>query len=202
MSTRQNKFRLTQSLISAFEWSFKTEDGYDDFIRALNRQPKQPTTQMLNGIKYENLLNSVLDGQELPKDHEWYSPIMEMADELWGAQQQVVLFRDIKVDGVNFLIHGVLDYLKAGRIFDCKFSKHYSLNKYAWWNTPQTSFYLYLVPEAFDMTYIISDGKYVYRERYPRDIVEDIEPRIRNFMRFLEKQNLIDIYVEKWRVNN
>ena len=202
MSTRQNKFRLTQSLMSAFEWSFKTEDGYDDFIRALNRQPKQPTTSMLLGTQYENILNSVLDGQELPEDHEWFKPIMEMAAELDGAQQQVVLFRDIKVDGVNFLIHGVLDYLKAGHVFDCKFSQRYHLNKYAWWNTPQTSFYLYLVPEAMDMTYIISDGKEVFRERYPRDIVEPIEPRIKNFMRFLEKQNLIDTYTEKWRVSN
>ena len=59
-----SKFRLTQSLISAYEWMFKKEDGYDEFIAALNREKKQPTVAMLDGIRYENCLNSVLDGAE------------------------------------------------------------------------------------------------------------------------------------------
>ena len=153
--------------MSSYEWTFKKEDGYDEFIAALKREKKPVTPAMLDGIQYENVLNSVLDGAEITPDHEWYAPITEMASELWGAQQQVTLFRDINVDGVDFLIHGVLDYLRAGHIWDCKFSKRYDLNKYL--GSPQTAFYMYLVPEAFDMTYIISDGKYVYRERYPRD---------------------------------
>ena len=194
----RTKFRLTQSLLSAYLWTFKKEDGYDEFIAALKREKKPVTPAMLDGIQYENVLNSVLDGAEITPDHEWYVPITEMASELWGAQQQVTLFRDINIDGVDFLIHGVLDYLRAGHIWDCKFSKRYDLNKYL--GSPQTSFYMYLVPEAFDMTYIISDGKYVYREKYPRDIVEPIEPYIRNFMNYLEKQNLVEIYVENWRV--
>ena len=192
-----SKFRLTQSLISAYEWTFKKEDGYDEFIAALNREKKRVTTAMLDGIQYENVLNSVLDGAEITPDHEWYAPITEMAEELHGAQQQVTLFRDINVDGVDFLIHGVLDYLRAGHIWDCKFSKRYELNKYL--GSPQTAFYMYLVPEAFDMTYIISDGKYVYREKYPREIVEPIEPYIRNFMQFLDMHNLVNIYTEKWQ---
>jgi hypothetical protein len=61
--------------------------------------------------------------------------------------------------------------------------------------------YLTLVPEAFDFTYIVSDGKYVYRERYPRDIVSPIEPTIKHFMEYLKKyNNLWDIYTEKWSV--
>jgi len=195
----QNKFRLTQSLMSAYLWTFKKEDGYDEFIAALNREKKQPTVAMLEGIRFENVLNSVLLGEHLPEDHEWKFPITEMATELWGAQQQVTLFREINVDGVDFLIHGVLDYLRAGHIWDCKFSKRYELNKYL--GSPQTPFYMYLVPEAFDMTYIISDGKYVYREKYPREIVDPIEPYIRNFMQFLDMHNLVNIYTEKWRVN-
>lgn len=184
--------------MSAYLWTFKKEDGYDEFIAALNREKKQPTVAMLDGIRYENVLNSVLLGEHLPEDHEWKFPITEMAEELWGAQQQVTLFRDINVDGVDFLIHGVLDYLRAGHIWDCKFSKRYELNKYL--GSPQTAFYMYLVPEAFDMTYIISDGKYVYREKYPREIVEPIEPYIRNFMQFLDMHNLVNIYTERWKV--
>lgn len=193
------KIRLTQTLISSYEWIFKKDDGYDDFLLTLNRVKKQPTEAMLLGTQYENCLNNYLLGAELPTDHEWYSPITEMADELWGSQQQVSLFRDLEINGNTYLIHGILDYLLAGEIFDCKFNKRYSLNKY--FNSPQTSFYMYLVPEARRFTYLISDGKYVYRERYPRDIVEPIEPLVKNFIEFCNKQNLLKILEEHWSVN-
>lgn len=196
---RTSKVRITQSLLSAWEWSFKTDDGWDDFIAALNREKKQPTQAMLDGIRFENCLNNVLKGEPIYQDNEWYNVLVEMSCELQGAQQQVSLFQDCEVDGQPFLLHGVLDYLREGHIWDCKFSKTYHLNKYL--TSPQTPMYLSLVPEARDFTYIISDGKYVYRERYPRDIVPPIEPTIYNFMQYLKKHMLWDVYCEKWRVN-
>lgn len=196
---RQPKVRLTQSLLSAWEWSFKSDSGYDDFLKALNRQKKPMTEAMLDGVRYENCLNSVLLGEHLPEDHEWMFPIAEMAEELQGAQQQVTIFKDITVDGQPILLHGVLDYLREGHIWDCKFSKRYHLNKYL--NSPQTSMYMTLVPEALDFTYIISDGKYVYREKYPREIVPPIEPEIRHFIDYLKKHDLWNTYFEKWRQN-
>ena len=197
---RTSKVRITQSLLSAWEWSFKTDDGWDDFIAALNREKKQPTQAMLDGIRFENCLNNVLKGEPIYQDNEWYNVLVEMSCELQGAQQQVSLFQDCEVDGQPFLLHGVLDYLREGHIWDCKFSKTYHLNKYL--TSPQTPMYLSLVPEARDFTYIISDGKYVYREKYPRDIVPPIEPTIYNFMQYLKKHGLWEAYCEKWRVNN
>ena len=97
-------------------------------------------------------------------------------------------------------VHGVLDYLREGHIWDCKFSTTYKLNKYR--DSPQHPMYLELVPEAKDFTYIITDGKYVYREKYPRDIVAPIEIDIKNFMNFCKSHDLWDTYREKWRVNN
>jgi len=196
----RSKVRITQTLLSSFEWVFKKDDGYEDFLRTLNREKTQPTKAMLDGIRYENCLNSVLNGEKISTDHEWYAPIAEMSMELWGAQQQVTLFKETQIEGQTFLLHGVLDYLRAGHIWDCKFSKTYHLNKYL--GVPQTSMYLALVPEALDFTYIISDGNYVYRERYPRDIVPPIEPEIKNFMNFCKKHDLWNTYLEKWRVNN
>jgi hypothetical protein len=192
------KVRITQSLLSAWEWSFKTDDGWDDLIATLNREKKQPTKAMLDGIRYENVLNNVLKGEPLPPEHEWYKPIWEMTMELSGARQQVNLFQDCEVGGQPFLLHGVLDYLREGHIWDCKFSKNYHLNKYL--TSPQTPMYMALVPEARDFTYIISDGNYVYRERYPRDIVPPIEPTIYNFMQYLKKHGLWEVYCEKWKV--
>lgn len=202
MNTSPSKLRITQSLLSAWEWAFKRDDGYEDFLATLHREKKPPTKAMLDGIRYENCLNSVLNGETIDESHEWYKPITEMAGELWGAQQQVNLFADtgIVVDGHQILLHGVLDYLREGRIWDCKFSKTYHLNKYL--DSPQTSMYLALVPEAMDFTYIVSDGTWVYRERYPRDIVPPIEPTINQFIKYLKQHDLFEIFETKWSVAN
>ena len=196
------KVRITKSLLDSWLWAFKREDGWDDFLSTLHREKKPPTQAMLDGTRFENVLNNVLKGEAIPADHEWASVITEMSKDLQGSQQQVVLFSDCEVNGQPFLLHGVLDYLIAGSIWDCKFTKNYHLNKYFWEGTSQTAMYLALVPEARDFTYIISDGNYVYRERYPRDIVPPIEPIINNFMQYLKKHGLWDVYCEKWRVNN
>ena len=196
------KLRVTKSLLDSWLYSFKRDDGYEDFLCTLRREKKPPTQAMLDGVRYENCLNSVLKGEMIPHDHEWAKPILEMSKELNGAQQQVTLFADTEVDGQPILLHGVLDYLREGHIWDCKFSKRYELNKYFWEHTTQTAMYLALVPEARDFTYIISDGKYVYRERYPRDIVPPIEPTIKNFMQYLKKHELWEVFCEKWRVSN
>ena len=190
--------RITQSLLSAWVWSFKKDEGYEEFLQALRREKKPMTQAMLDGIKFENVLNSALKGEKIPEDHEWYKVITEMAAELDGAQQQVNLYREIEVGGQQFLLHGVLDYLRAGHIWDCKFSKRYELNKYL--TSPQTPMYLDLVPEAFDFTYIVSDGKYVYRERYPREIVPSISITINQFQKYLLQHNLWEIYEQYWRV--
>lgn len=196
------KVRITKSLLDSWLWAFKRDDGWDDFLSVLHRDKKPPTQAMLDGTRFENVLNNVLKGEAIPADHEWASVIAEMSKDLYGAQQQVVLFSDCEVNGQPFLLHGVLDYLLAGSIWDCKFTKNYHLNKYFWEGTSQTAMYLSLVPEARDFTYIISDGKYVYREKYPRDIVPPIEPTIKNFMDFCKKHGLWETFVTKWRVNN
>ena len=201
MRTRPPKIRLTKSLLDAWLYSFKVEDGWDKFLLTLNREKVPVTEAMLDGTRYENCLNSVLNGETIPEDHEWRKPILEMAEELHGAQQQVVLFQDTEVDGQPILLHGVLDYLVAGEIYDCKFTKRYHLNKYFWEYTTQTAMYLALVPEAKRFTYIISDGKWVYRERYPREIVPPIEPTIKNFMNFCDSHGLRKTLEEKWSVN-
>ena len=192
------KVRITQSLLSSWEWSFKKDDGYEEFLKALKRERTPPTKIMLDGIAFENVLNSVLRGEHIPEDHEWYKVITEMALELDGSQQQVTIFRDITVSGQPFLLHGVLDYLHAGIIYDCKFSKRYELNKYL--TSPQTPMYLELVPEARLFEYIISDGKWVYREKYPREIVPSIRDTINQFYKYLLQHNLWEIYEQHWRV--
>lgn len=191
------KFLLTQTLLSSWLWSYKLDTGYDDFLRTLRRERTPQTKAMLEGIRFENVLNATLNGAEIDATHEWYKPITELVGVLTGAQQQVKLYRDIKVEGISFLCHGVLDFLKAGTVFDTKFSKTYSVGKYL--DSPQAPMYLFLVPEARKFQYKVCDGTYIYTETYRPDEVEPIERTIANFMRFLEKMSLIDVFKSHWK---
>ncbi|MDD3437616.1 MAG: hypothetical protein PHC64_10735 [Candidatus Gastranaerophilales bacterium] len=196
MSQNRKRFLITQSLLSSWEWGLISDKGYEDFLKTLERQPIQPTKAMLEGRRFENVLCSVLNGAEIEESHEWYKPITELQPVLQGAQQQVRLSRDLTVDGVNFVCYGVLDFLKAGIIYDTKYSKSYYTGKY--FESPQTPMYFYLVPEAREFQYKICDGKYVYTERYYPDEVEPIQQTIKHFMEFLDNLNLVKIYCDNW----
>lgn len=193
------KIRLTKTLLDSWLRVFQKDDGWEDFLRTINREKAPPTEAMLAGTQFENLVNSVLDGEHLDQTHKWYRGVMQMATYLHGSQKQVTLFREITVDGRDYLMHGVLDFLRAGVVYDCKFTKHYALNKYL--DTTQTPVYLYLTPEARRMEYVVSDGTYLYREVYPRDIVQPLEPIIRQFVTFCNQHGLWGTLSEKWRVN-
>ena len=191
------RIRLTKTLLDAWLWVFKKDTGWEDFLRTLNREKTPPTEAMLNGQQFENIVNSFLDGECLDPDHKWYRGVMQMATYVYGSQKQVNLFRDITVDGQDYLMHGVLDFLRNGVVYDCKFSKSYHLNKYL--TTSQTPVYMYLVPEARRMEYVISEGEFLYFEKYPRNIIQPLEPIIRNFVGFCKVHNVYDILAEKWR---
>ena len=48
MSQRRSKrFLITQSLISSWQWGLKLENGYEDFLKTLRREPIQQNKAML-----------------------------------------------------------------------------------------------------------------------------------------------------------
>lgn len=198
MSQRQSKrFLITQSLLSSWQWGLKLENGYEDFLKTLRREPIQQTKAMLEGIRFENCLNAVLDGAEIEPTHEWYKPITQLANELQGAQQQAALYKDVTIGGMDFVLYGKLDYLRAGIVYDTKYSKTYRVGKYL--DSVQHPMYFALVPESREFQYKICDGMYIYTETYSPDEVEPIERTIKHFMDFLDKQNLVKIYCDNWR---
>lgn len=197
MSAQPNKFLITQSLLSAWLWAYKLDNGYEDFLKTLHREPIQPTKAMLDGQRFENVVNAVATGAEIEPTHEWYKPVTDVVGYVKDAQQQVKLSRDISVQGVNFVIYGVLDYLKRGVIYDTKYSKTYHVGKYL--ASPQHPMYFALVPEAYRFDYLISDGDWVYRETYRPDDVEPIEATIKHFMDYLDSRKLVDTFCENWR---
>lgn len=195
----KKRLRITQTLLSSWLYVYKSDNGWEDFLSTLYRKSKPKTNAMLDGIRFENIINACLDGQELDTELEWAEPISKLLPVLQGSQKQVTVFRDIEVDGVPFVLHGVLDFLKAGVIYDTKFSKTYKVNKYL--DSPQHPMYFSLVPEAYKFQYLICDGRYVYKEEYRPDEVEPIEVKIRQFMNFLDREKLVSTFCDLWKTN-
>ena len=191
-----NKFLITQSLLSSWQYSLSSGD-LTEFKEALQRKRKPPTKAMLDGQRFENIVESVATGTAIETDHEWYKPVTEIAEIIRDGQYQVKLSRDLEVNGITFICYGILDFLKAGTIYDTKFSKTYHVGKYL--DSPQHPMYFYLCPEAREFTYIISDGKWVYQESYRPEDSEPVEHIIRRFMAFMDTFCLVDTYCENWK---
>ena len=193
---RSNKFLLTQSLLSSWQYALKGGE-WDDFLSTLRRERKPQSKAMLDGIRFENMVHAVSEGAEIGPDQEWYRPVVEICEIVTHGQYQVKASRPMAVDGVEFVCYGILDFLKAGVIYDTKFSRTYRVGKYL--DSPQHPMYFYLCPEVRRFEYIISDGNYVYREVYLPEDTEPIEKTIRQFMAWLDKTNLVGLYCQNWR---
>ena len=81
--TQGANFLLRNHLSRHGYGGLKLENGYDDFLKTLRREPIQQTKAMLEGIRFENCLNAVLDSAEIEPTHEWYKPIMELYPTLY-----------------------------------------------------------------------------------------------------------------------
>ncbi len=96
------------------------------------------------------------------------------------------------------MLYGRLDCLKAGVIYDYKFSSRYEVGKF--YNNFQTSMYLELVPEAYKMSYIITKtDKFnvddIYVEEYRREEARPIKLDIDLFMKWIVDNGYS---MEKW----
>ena len=192
----RNKFLMTQSLLSSWQYALKA-GSFDEFLSTLRREKKPQSKAMLDGIRFENVVHAVSDGAEITPEQEWYRPVTEICEIITQGQYQVRASRPLVVDDVEFVCYGILDFLKAGVIYDTKFSRTYRVGKYL--DSPQHPMYFYLCPEVRRFEYIISDGNYVYRESYLPEDTEPIEKTVRQFMIWMDRAGLVDLYCENWR---
>lgn len=198
--------RIRQSLIGSLQEALKADgnDRMDEFLKALNGKDWGGNEYTQAGNRFEAAVTDILAGNGVDTKAHYAKVALEMASILKGATLQVHITKRIEVDGITFLLDGTLDALRAGQIFDIKYSEAYPkrwpvrLNYYL--PSPQTPMYFKLVPEAKRFTYLITDGKDIYREWYYPDEVEPIESKIRGFMAWLEKSGNINTYIEHWRV--
>ena len=225
------RYEITKSLIESWYyvqdcWEGGEDEAYEDFIRALKREPpllsEEQAQNIQNGFDFEKLVTDIATGQFRPKwedsgsvnsvtgeamGHDeypkWYRAASEFADLVRGGQFQVRIHKPITVRGMEFEIHGVLDALKEGAIFDFKF-KNKSFGSIdlpgTYLNSAQHPFYFYLVPEARKFLYLVSDGSDIYIEQYTPEESRNAWDVISEFMSFLETAGLMDLYKEHWAV--
>ena len=199
---------ITQSLLSSWLYTFNCMEGYEeeaeaDFLRTLRREPmEEPSEAIQNGIAFED---SVYKLAANPKDITvfpgWKAAAGRIADSIRGGQIQVKVQRDIVVDGETYLLYGICDALKAGIVYDVKFSsKGFSSAEMAgkYLESPQHPAYLYCLPEAWKFIYLCSDGTDLYTEEYTRARTPFIGDTIRNFRNEIRRRGLEEIYLEKW----
>lgn len=199
-------YLVTHSLLSAWLYSMQDnpfadatqeDTSKEDFLRVLRREPTPTTEAMQNGIDFEDLVTELVRGEQPnPNKTAWMEPAQKVAGIIRGGQLQYVATRKVVVDRTEFLLYGRLDALKAGRIYDIKFSKGYERGKYI--DSTQHPMYLELLPSAESFTYLVSNGTELWTEQYRRDETRSIFPIIRDFVAYLDGTGLMPIYREHW----
>nr|DAK92769.1 MAG TPA: hypothetical protein [Caudoviricetes sp.] len=195
---------ITQTLLSAWNYAMgnENEDAYFSFLDALHRVKHPPTEAMQNGIDFETEVYRVARGGEPLSHPEWENGIRKTAAALVGAPTQIKLSRPITVDGTELLVYGILDAMKAGIIYDVKYSNTsfgsaYLPGKYL--SSPQHPAYFYLVPEAYRFDYLVSDGKDLYTESYTPKNSRPFREIASEFLSFLRAADLMSVYEELWK---
>ena len=197
-------YLMTHSLLSSWLYAIKdnpyedatTErDPMEEFMQVLRREATETTDAMQKGIDFEDLVTDIVNGHGDP-ENKWFDAAQKVADIVRGGQLQYKARRHITVSGMDFVLYGRLDCLKAGTIIDIKFSSGYERGKY--FDSTQHPTYMEIVPEATQFTYVVSNGTEVWTEPYRRDEVSDIKPVISDFLSWLEAVGLMALYKEKW----
>lgn len=199
-------YLITQSLISSWNYLHQCreesqESAYNDFLNTLNRITKETTPEMQNGIDFENEVYKAAAGIPRSAHPKWENGINAVATLIKGAPVQVTAQRELTIGSMNLLVYGVLDALKAGTIFDVKFSnKGFGSAELAgkYLDSPQHPTYFFIVPEAQEFKYLVSDGEDLYTECYTRKNSRPFEEIAKEFLASLEAMNLLDTYKAKW----
>jgi len=197
----KNSYLMTPSLLNSWIYAIESEKGtVEDFLQTLNRVPTPSNEYIEKGFMFEKWCE------------ENYIPNLLGLD-VQGGIFQYAAKKIITVDETQFLLYGRMDCLKAGTIYDFKYTGSYDCGKY--YDSPQTSAYFELVPEAREMVYVVTEGAghggneefeagnnasslAIFTETYRRDEAKPIAVYIREFMNWLELQNYAGIYKERW----
>lgn len=200
------RFLITQSLVSSWSYLFSCreecqDDALAEFNETLYRVPKMTTQEMQNGLDFEDEVYKVVRGDPRTPHPKWENGINAVATRISGAKLQVKAYREFSVGGIDLLLYGVFDALRAGTIYDVKFSnKGFGSAELAgkYLDSPQHPAYLYLEPDAREFTYLVSDGEDLYTETYTRKNTRSFEEIAAAFLTSIEAMGLMHVYKSKW----
>lgn len=200
-------YLITHSLLSSWLYAMSgnpyedmtTErDPMAEFMQVLRREPTETTPAMQDGIDFEDLVTRIATGKMYPNDQEerTYDAARRVADRVKGGTFQLKASKRATINGMEFILYGRLDVLKAGEIIDIKFSKGYERGKY--FDSTQHPMYFAIVPEATHFTYLVSNGTEVWSEPYFREETPSIEAVISDFVDWLVATGYMPVYKEHW----
>lgn len=188
----QKKYLITPSLLNAWKYAISLENEYgnlEDFIKTLNKEPFEESDAILTGYQYEDfMINN-------------YNPTK-------NGCYQVKLSKNITTKTGNYVLYGRLDCLKAGRIYDYKYTGSYDVGKF--YDSYQHVIYFEICPEADSFEYLICNNfkkdkdnnledLNIYHEVYLREENKvDISDEIDKFVSWLKTNNLYQIFQDKW----
>lgn len=196
-------YRLTHSLLEKWlrctDPDTATDESFKAFLDALERKPSPRSPAMQAGIDFEDRISAVVNGQAEQSGRETAEDkaVGQIARLLHGSQLQVREEKSVNIHGMDILLVGVADAVKAGIVYDIKRVQRYEYGKYQF--STQHPMYMELFPEAMRFTYLIFDGQYMYREDYRRGDFDPIELTAAAFLRYLDGAGLMDTYKEHWR---
>lgn len=200
-------YLITKTLLDSWNYALSArgdaqEAAYQEFLDTLHRIPCEQTESMRNGIEFENEVYKQARGENRAAHPKWEEGICKVAEIVKGAPTQIRLKMPIRAAGEEILLYGVLDSMKAGVIYDVKFSnKSFGSadlpGKYL--DSSQHPIYLRLAPEAFAFEYLVSDGIDVYTEHYTRRISRTADEIVAEFLEFLRCADLYKEYQNMWK---
>lgn len=192
---KTNSYLITATLLNAWQYLLTSEKAtLENFLITLRREKTESNESESAGYDFETWA-----------EHN-YKPTL-------NGQYQVRLSKPYTShSGTNYILYGRLDCIKAGKVYDYKHTSKYEVGKF--FNKPQTSMYLELVPEATQMTYVIGTDKSkyqqdetdiyddpynIYTEDYSRAEITPISRFIEDFEEWLHTMDLWGVYTENWK---
>ena len=187
----KQKFLITPSLLNAWRYAIADSNDYgnlEDFKKVLSKVPFEKTEAIKTGFQYEDFM-------------------IKNYEETKNGCYQVKLYKNITTKTGTYVLYGRLDCLKAGKIYDYKYTGTYDVGKF--YDNYQTPIYLELAPEAKEIEYLVcnnyKEGKKleelnIYHEVYKREEVKlDLEYEIDCFVAWLKTNNLYNLFCKKWK---
>lgn len=190
---------VTATLLNSWLYYLKSREEYEeqakeDFLNCLNKIKTEPTEAMQRGIDFEKKIR-LCDEQDL---YSTDPTVNEITDYVKGGLWQETVTKHIDIDGLDVLIFGKADVIKADTVYDIKRVKDYEIGKYS--KSVQHLFYLYCsgLPT---FKYLVSNGKSVFIETYTKNAYTElmVKTAIREFFEWLKATDRFDLYLEKWK---